>query len=444
MKKYVISIVLLFAMLLNLFSFTACNAPDDGKDGGGDEQGGQGPSGVEMPENIEEWLEGRYSDFDLPREKLEGALEDALAKVDYMITTFDGRFPNECSKNNVYSVHDNNDGRSTWTTGFWTGILWHSYELSGEYKYKQLANEHVPTFYKRIDEKIGVNHHDMGFLFIPSCVAAYKLDGNVQGKTAAIKAADHLISRYHEKGEFIQAWGSVGADDNYRLIVDCLLNIPLLYWVSEVTGDAKYRDIAYKHFTTTVNTCYREDGSTYHTYYFDKVTGLPLRGVTAQGASDESTWSRGQAWGMYGPMLTYIYIQDEKALDTFISAANYYLAYLPEDYVAYWDLSFTDGDDEPRDSSSASIAVCAMLEAIKHMDENDPQRRVFVNACNRIMNSLIDNYTTKDTPEANGLLLHGTYSKPGNNGVDEMTMWGDYFYMEALHRMLDPEWELYW
>ena len=85
-----------------------------------------------------------------------------------------------------------------------------------------------------------------------------------------------------------------------------------------------------------------------------------------------------------------------------------------------------------------------MLEAIKYMDENDPQRRLYVNACNRIMNSLIDNYTTKNLPNANGLLLHGTYSKPGNNGIDEMTTWGDYFYMEALHRMLDPSWDLYW
>ena len=190
--------------------------------------------------------------------------------------------------------------------------------------------------------------------------------------------------------------------------------------------------------------CYRDDGSTYHTYYFDKETGEPLYGATAQGASDESTWARGQAWGMYGPMLTYIYTKDEKALETFISAANYFLEYLPADYVAYWDLSFSDGAYEPRDSSSAAIAVCAMLEAIKHMDKDDPQRRVFVNACNRIMDSLIDHYTTKYHSEANGLLLQGTYSKPGNNGIDEMTTWGDYFYMEALHRMLDPEWDLYW
>lgn len=439
MKKALTSLLLLLAFLFNTVSFTACAGRDktDGK--------------VDTPHTVPEFnfdlntmLEGKYADYEIPREKLEYALSQALAKIDYSLVTLGDKFPDECSKNNVYPAKDNNDGRSTWTTGFWTGILWHAYEITGDAKYKSVADRHVPTFYQRIEEKNGVNHHDMGFLYIPSCVAAYKLDGNEQGKEAALMAADHLITRYHESSEFIQAWGSVGADDNYRLIVDCLLNIPLLYWASDVTGDPTYRDIAYKHFSTTVSVCYREDGSTYHTYYFDKVTGLPLRGATAQGASDDSTWSRGQAWGMYGPMLTYIYEEDQRALDTFMSAANYYLFYLPEDYVAYWDLSFTDGDDEPRDSSSAAIAVCAMLEAIKHMDEDDPYRRLYYNACQRIMDSLIDNYLTKDNPTANGLLLHGTYSKPGNNGVDEMTIWGDYFYMEALHRMLDPEWELYW
>ena len=390
-------------------------------------------SGINDPE--------KYSSFDLPREKLEEALEEALKKIDYALPTFMNKFPAHNSENNVYPAVNNDSG---WNVGFWTGILWHAYELTGEDLYKYVAEGQIPSYYYRIENKIGVNHHDMGFVFTPSCVAAYKLTGNEDAKEAALMAADHLITRYHETGEFIQAWGNVGADNNYRLIVDCLMNIPLLYWATEVTGDAKYRDIAYKHFKTTISVCYREDGSTYHTYYFDKNTGEPLKGVTAQGASDDSTWARGQAWGMYGPLLTYIYEEDPAALETFKATANYFLNYLPSDYVAYWDLSFNDGAYEPKDSSSAAIALCALLEGVKHMDESDPYREIYINAAKRIMNSLIDNYTTKDVPEANGLLLHGTYSKPAGNGVDEMTIWGDYFYLEALHRMLDPEWELYW
>jgi unsaturated chondroitin disaccharide hydrolase len=143
-------------------------------------------------------------------------------------------------------------------------------------------------------------------------------------------------------------------------------------------------------------------------------------------------------------MLTYIYRKDEKALQTFKATTNYFLNHLPEDYIPYWDLQFTDGDGEPKDSSSAAIALCGLLEGIKHMDANDPLREIYVNACNRMMSSLIDGYLTKDDPKANGLLFHAVYSKPANLGVDEMNIWGCYFYMEALHRMLDPEWKLYW
>jgi unsaturated chondroitin disaccharide hydrolase len=130
--------------------------------------------------------------------------------------------------------------------------------------------------------------------------------------------------------------------------------------------------------------------------------------------SDDSTWARGQAWAMYGPMLTYAYTKDPAALEAFKAAADYYLDYLPADYVPYWDLSFGDGDYEPKDSSAAAIAVCALLEGIKHMDENDPQRQKFENAAKRIMNSLIDHYTTRAEMNANGLLLHATYNHNSN------------------------------
>ena len=396
---------------------------------------------INLPQIPEIQDKKKYADFELSKEKLQYALTEAVKKIDFAIPTFTDMFPDHASVNNVYKAVGNNNG---WNTGFWTGILWHAYEMTEDEKYKKVALHHVPSFYKRIDEKLGVDHHDMGFLYTPSCVAAYKLTGDTTARAAALKAADQLISRYKDKGEFIQAWGSVDDPKSYRLIVDCLLNIPLLYWATKETGDEKYRDMAYKHFRTTISVAFRADGSTFHTFYFDPETGAPVKGVTAQGASDDSAWARGQTWGMYGPMLTYIYEKDEDALSAFKATANYYLNHLPKDYIAFWDLSFTDGDEEPRDSSSGAIALCAMLEAIKYMDKDDELRKIYVNACNRIMNSLIDNYLTKDIPEANGLLLHATYAKPQKDGVDEMNIWGDYFYMEALHRMLDPDWKLYW
>ena len=384
----------------------------------------------------------KFKKFEVSEEKLKYALEETLKKIDYMMEYFaPNEFPAENSIGQRYGKVGNVGG---WGTGFYSGILWHAYELTGKEKYKERALAQIPSYYKRIDEKIGVNHHDMGFVFIPSCVAAYKLEKNEQAKEAAIKAAEHLCTRYHDKGRFIQAWGAVDDPTKYRLIVDCLLNIPLLYWAYEVTGDKSFDDIAYQHFKTTIEVCCRADASTFHTYYFDVETGLPKYGATAQGASDDSAWARGQTWGIYGPMLTYIYKKDDKALQTFKATANYFLNHLPEDYIPYWDLQYTDGDGEPKDSSAAAIALCGILEGIKHMDKDDPLRDIYVNACNRMMDSLIDGYLTKDDEKANGLLFHATYSKPARLGVDEMNIWGCYFYMEALHRMLDPEWKLYW
>lgn len=383
----------------------------------------------------------KYGDFRIPREKLEFALAEALKKIDKCIEDVGFDFPNEFSENNVYKRVPNEFG---WGNGFWSGILWHAYQLTGNEKYKNTMLGQIPSWTRRIKEKIGVNHHDMGFLFSLSCVAAYKLTGNEEARDAAVMAADHLISRYQEKGKFIQAWGNVDDPNSYRLIIDCLLNIPLLYWASEVTGDKKYDEIAFNHFNSTVEVCCRADASTYHTYYFDPKTGKPLRGATHQGAFDDSAWARGQTWGIYGPMLTYVYKHSDKAMQVFKATSNYFLNELPEDYIAYWDLSFKTGTEEPRDTSSNAIAMCGMLEGIKHMDDSDPLKRIYTNACNIMMDKLIDGYISKDVPESNGLLLHQTYAKPQGIGIDEHNIWGDYFYFEALHRMLEPDWQLYW
>jgi unsaturated chondroitin disaccharide hydrolase len=166
--------------------------------------------------------------------------------------------------------------------------------------------------------------------------------------------------------------------------------------------------------------------------------------MTRQGAEDESTWSRGQAWTMYGTILAYSYTQDAETLEAFKKTTAYFLEHLPLDYVPYWDFNYSDGDYEPRDSSAASIAVCALLEAIDILDEDDPLRETYIDYCNKIMNSLIENYTTKDIPASNGLLIHATQDKPGGGGIDETNLWGDYFYVEALNRMLSGDWEKYW
>lgn len=372
----------------------------------------------------------------MTKEVLEKALEAALVKIDKLWDDIHGNFASHASVNNKYQENMNDGG---WNTGFFTGLLWLAYEATGDEKYKERALSQIPSYLYRIENKIGVNHHDMGFVFVPSCVAAYKLTGNQMGKEAAIKAADHLLSRYIEKGGYIQAWGNVG--EQPRLIIDCMNNIPLLYWAAEETGDKNYYDKAYSHALATINNIFRSDASTHHTFYFNE-DGTPDKGVTHQGAHNDSCWARGQAWIISGLPQSYKYTGNEEMHRLFQCAANYFLNRLPGDYVPFWDFDFTDGDDEPRDSSSASIAVCGLLEMLPHIDDEN-LRAIYEGAADKIMYSLYENYSTKDTPDSNGLLLHGVYHRLRNVGVDECTIWGCYYYMEALVRMLKGT-KAYW
>lgn len=359
---------------------------------------------------------------------LEQAMQDALKKVDRLMNDMGTYFPSETGVNNVYQPTKTD---LNWGDGFWTGLLWLSYEATGDMKYRSRAEALLERFYEKIDKKIGIDVHDLGFLYIPSCVAAYKLTGNEKAKDYALRAAKHLMSRYHENGEYIQAWGAVG--EQLRLIVDCMNNIPLLYWAAEVTGEKKYYEAAYRHAKTTVKYIIRGDASSFHTYYFHP-DGTPDRGTTHQGAADDSCWSRGQAWLISGLPLSYKYTKDEEFADVFRKTANYYLNRLPADYVPYWDLIFTSGD-ELRDSSAAAIAVCGMLEILPYLSDGDPLKEIYKNAADHTMYSLYENYSTKDMPESNALLLHAVYAKPQNIGVDECNIWGCYYYMEALMRM---------
>lgn len=375
----------------------------------------------------------------IDREHVIEAVKYIIKKIDENLDTFTYKFPASASKNNVYPAIENTD----WTSSFWTGMLWLAYEVTGDEKYRRVAEIHLKSFKRRIDEGISVDHHDLGFLYTLSCVAGYKLTGNKEAKETALKAADKLITRYYEKAGIIQAWGDLNdPSQRGRMIIDCCMNLPLLYWASQETGDRKYHDIAYSHVRQAAKYIIREDASTFHTFYMDVETGEPRFGKTYQGYSDESCWSRGQAWGIYGFPLSYIYTADWNLIDTTKKITNYFINRLPEDDVCYWDLIFTEGEEE-RDSSAAAIAVCGLLEMAKHMPLTDEYKKVYENAALRILKSLMENYTTENSPESNGILLHAVYSKPGGNGVDECNIWGDYYYFEALVRLI-KDWKLYW
>lgn len=379
----------------------------------------------------------------LEPEELNEALETAVRQTEFACSRFGDKFKHIFSTGNFYNEAPNDQ----WTNGFWTGELWLAYECTGRKELAEAALKQTESFRYRMEHQIETDTHDLGFLYSPSCVAAYKLMKEERAKETAVMAADKLLERFHEKGQFIQAWGKLDEPENYRLIIDCLLNLPLLYWASEVTGNLVYAERAKAHIHTALKVLIRPDDSTYHTFYFDPETGEPLRGVTHQGYSADSAWSRGQAWGIYGIALSYRYTKDQSYVKLFERVADYFISHLPENLIPYWDFVFTDGSGEPRDSSAGAIAACGMLEMAKYLSKE--QAEYYTGIAGRLMKALYDSCAVKSPEESDGQLLHGVYGRktPYNDcidhGIDECNLWGDYYYLEGLVR-LSRDWTPYW
>ena len=370
---------------------------------------------------------------DRRREAFEAALSFSLTRIHRNISAFPpGQYPAPASVHNIYPIVAN----TLWTSAFWTGMLWQAWEHSGDASFRIAAESHLDDYRTRLDGRISTQTHDLGFLYTLSCLAAWRLTGNRGARTTALKAADLLMTRYFEKAGIIQAWGDLTNPlMQGRIIIDCAMNLPLLYWASEETGNPYYREAAERHIRQANAALIRPDMSTFHTYYFDIETGLPLRGATHQGYSDSSCWSRGQAWCIYGNALSFRYLRDPALLEAARGSARYFLRHLPADLVPYWDLVFTEGDEE-RDSSAAAVAACGLLELASLLPLTDPDKTLFETSALRMMESLARSYLAHDIPDSNGILIHGVYGKPQGNGVDECVIWGDYYFVEALRRLL--------
>lgn len=368
-------------------------------------------------------------------------------EIDYVLRkmrenqqTFETLVPPAASQDQVYQPEENID----WTASFWIGMLFLSKELTGSTDFDSTIHSQLHSFKKRLEQRVELETHDIGFLYILSAIADYRVNGNNASKELAVKAADLLMERYSPKAKIIQAWGDLNdPNERGRMIIDCLMNLPLLYFASEVTGDERYKNAAYAHALQTQKYIVRPNYTTYHTYFFDTETGEALGGKTAQGYSDSSCWARGQAWGIYGFTLSYLYTGDTSFLETAKHLADYFIEELPEDKVCYWDLVFNDGSGQERDSSAASIAVCGLLELSKQLPLSDEKHDDYQEVAIEIMAALAKSYTTKNVSTSNGLLLHGVYDKNSDKGVDECMIWGDYYYVEALTR-LSISWYSYW
>ena len=222
-----------------------------------------------------------------------------------------------------------------WTTSFWPGMLWLAYELTGDETYLRAATAHVRSFADRVDGRHRRRHPRPRLPLHPVLrPAVARRTADRTARDAALAAADHLLTRVLEPAGIIQAWGDMSDPRQQgRTIIDSLMNTPLLFWASETSGDPRYAAAARRHVAQLRDHILRPDDTTFHTFYWDPLTGEPLRGETEQGNSDESCWARGQAWGIYGFALNHRHTGDESLLGASRRCADYFLAHLPADSV---------------------------------------------------------------------------------------------------------------
>ena len=333
----------------------------------------------------------------------------------------------------------------SWTTSFFTGMALLAYSSEKDDSFLKWCYKHLDLYKSKVFDLEMETMHDLGFLYSPYSVGIYKLNGDTYNRKIAIKAADELAKRFVFKGGYINAWARMDERDDFKVglaIIDCMMNLPLLFWAWKETGNDFYKDIAEAHADITIKNMIREDFSVYHAYRFDPESGKALHGTNHCGFSDESYWARGSTWAIYGFAIAYSYTQKEEYLNVAIKIAEKFIVNLKEDYVPIWDFSLPKeipavacGDAEyqkwdktdientkyNRDTSAAAIACCGFMEILKYRNNSKLQECV-----DKILDSLCsDKYFDKDinTP---GILKC-------SNGNMTYTSFGDYFFMEALY-----------
>lgn len=371
--------------------------------------------------------------YKIDTEKLEKAATAATAKLKAYGEKNGTGFVGTYSVDYKYTPSKNNN----WICGMYTGSYLMAYQLTGDKWFSDVVSQHVESYVEREANRVGMDDHDVGFVFVPSCVGAYKVLGDQTARDAALRAVDYYYNTsYSKEGKFIirshKSWAN---GSGCRTMIDAMMNSTLFFWAGETLSNVDYFNAGRDHTYTTIDNIVRDDSSTYHHFQFDPATCAPVKGLTWQGYSDESCWSRGHSWGVYGFSIAYSYVKSQKIADAQRDVTYYMLNHLPGDLIPYWDYTFTSGD-EPRDSSAAAIAICGMLDMAGYLPKNSAQRFIYESAAAQMMEALIDRCTTDVGTEYDGLIHSVTHAKPQGYGIEECAPYADYFYLEALARFL--------
>ncbi|MBB5353455.1 unsaturated chondroitin disaccharide hydrolase [Haloferula luteola] len=324
-----------------------------------------------------------------------------------------------------------------WTAGFFAGMGVLGWRQSGNLAFLHRLLELEPLFQRKVTEGAADTMHDLGFLFSPYAVALATLTGEGKFRDLGIRAAELLAGRFIPAGNYIRAWGRMdeqGTNYDGLAIIDCMMNLPLLYWAGEVTGEARFREIALRHSDTTLAHFIREDGSVYHSFRFHE-DGTPKGPDNYCGRAVESHWARGAAWAMYGFALGYRHTRDERYLEASMKVTRKWVSLLDEEVVPVWDFRLGEGETKLRDSSAAAIAVCAIQE-LGALGNADAEMIVTKKA---LLARLCSDDYFDSRLGVRGVLKKGEVGDGVGKARYAYTSWGDYFFMEGLAREIGVE-----
>lgn len=322
----------------------------------------------------------------------------------------------------------------SWTSGFFPGILWQLYKYTENDSFLQQAQRWT----NGLEEQKTAPTHDVGFIINNSFGHGYRNAGIENYKETTLQAAEHLASRFNPRVGAIKSWDWGKWEFGYPVIIDNMMNLELLFWAAKNGGDPELANIAKTHAMTTIRDLVRADGSTFHVAEYDGQTGELIGQSTHQGSRDDSTWARGQAWGIYGFTVAYRETKEEIFLETARRLADRFLERLPEDGVPYWDFDVPQEPGEPKDASAAAIAASGLWELSSLVDETTSMIK-YRQASRNLVNNLSSDRYIAFTSGLPAVLQHSTGNKPDNSEIDVPIIYADYYFIEALIRQSSSE-----
>ena len=323
---------------------------------------------------------------------------------------------------------------SWWTSGFFPGTLWLLYEKTRDAQFRDYAKLYTARIEK---EKANTGTHDLGFMLYNSFGNGLRLIGDPGYREVLLTGARSLISRFNARIGCIMSWNP-NARWKFPVIIDNMMNLEFLLWAHKSSGEAIFYNTAVTHADTTIKNHFRKDYSSYHVVSYDPVTGEVEKRQTSQGYADESSWARGQSWGLYGFVMMYRETGHKRYLDQAHHIAGYLLKHpnLPADKVPYWDYNAPGIPNEKRDASAAAIMASALVELSWY--SSPETARPYVAAAVRQLQTLSSaEYRAEPGTNANFLLKHSVGSIPGKSEVDVPLTYADYYFLEALKRLQD-------